>query len=604
MKEPTRREFLGALGGAAVTLPGLGATVPAARAGKRPNVILILSDDQGYGDFGCYGNKQIRTPALDRFYREGLRFSNFYVQPVCSPTRACLMTGRYLYRTGLIDTWVGVSMMRAEEVTVAQALHEHAGYRTGIFGKWHLGDHYPLRPIDKGFDEAIVCKGGGVGQIDDPIDNHYSDPIFYHNGKPEQYHGYCTDIFFDGAMRFIEANRDHPFFIYIPTNVVHEPLEVPDRYAEPYRAMGLEEGVSKLYGMVTNLDENVGKLFRQLQKLGLDENTAVIYLSDNGAGGPRRYNAGLRGVKGQVYEGGIKTPFFVRWPAKLKGGWDIDRIGAHIDVFPTILDICGVSRPAGHKLDGKSLLPLMTGEASNWPDRTLFIQQSRPDANGWNVPRPYTHCAARGQRYKIVMSAPGRETFSRAVGMEGTELYDMEHDPGEEHNIAGEHPDIVFQMRKRYEDWYWDVTKGLEPPVRNLVGTAHENPVTLGTQDMRGPHAHLAPWNWAQAHRMGTTEPNGSGHYEIEVARSGRYEITFRFGPPGAQGLPTMKSGKAYLGIGDVAAAKAIKGGATSVSFAVNLKAGCLRLDPLLTGQRSDGGAVSPFFVDVKCLDI
>jgi arylsulfatase A-like enzyme len=604
VKGPTRREFLGALGSAAVTLPGLGATGAAAGTRKRPNVILILSDDQGYGDFGCYGNQQIHTPVLDRFYREGVRFSNFYVQPVCSPTRACLMTGRYYYRTGLIDTWVGVSMMRADEVTVAQALRKHAGYRTGIFGKWHLGDHYPLRPIDKGFDEAIVCRGGGVGQIDDPIDNHYSDPIFYHNGKPEQYHGYCTDIFFNGAMQFIDANRDDPFFIYIPTNVVHEPLEVPERYAAPYRSMGLDDGVAKLYGMVTNLDENVGKLFAKLQELGLDENTAVIFLSDNGAGGPRRYNAGVRGVKGQVYEGGIKTPFLVRWPGKLEGGCDIDRIGAHIDVFPTILDMCGVTLPVGVKLDGESLLPLMRGETATWPDRTLFIQQSRPDANGWNVPRPYTHCAARGERYKIVMSAPGRDTFSRAMGMEETELYDMENDPGEEHNIAGDHPDIVFQMRKRYEDWFWDVTEGLEPPVRNLLGTPYENPVTLGTQDLRGPHAHLAPWNWVQAHRMARTEPNGSGYYEVEVARSGRYEITFRFGPPGGQGLPLMKPGKAYLAIGDVTAAKEIADGATAVTFNVKLRAGRFRLDPLLTGQRSDGHAVSPFFVGINCLEI
>jgi arylsulfatase A-like enzyme len=600
MKGPTRREFLGALGSAAVALPGLGVPASAAEGGKRPNVILILSDDQGYGDFGCYGNQQIHTPALDRFYREGVRFSNFYVQPVCSPTRACLMTGRYLYRSGLIDTWVGVSMMRPNEVTVAQALSKHAGYRTGIFGKWHLGDHYPLRPIDNGFDEAIVCKGGGVGQIDDPIDNHYSDPIFYHNGKPEQYHGYCTDIFFDGAMQFIEANRDHPFFIYIPTNVVHEPLEVPEKYAAPYRAMGLSEDLSKLYGMVTNLDENVGKLFKKLQSLGLDENTVVIFLSDNGPGGPKRYNVGLRGVKGQVYEGGIKTPFFVRWPERLKAGRDIDRIGAHIDVFPTILDICGVTEPTGLKLDGKSLLPLMTGEAANWPDRTLFIQQSRPDQYGWNVPRPYTHCAARGQRYKIVMSAPGRETFSHSVGMGETELYDIEQDPGELHNIAQEHPEIIFQMRNRYEDWFWDVTKGLEPPVRNHLGTSYENPVNLGTQDMRGPHAHLAPWNWAQVHRLAATEPNGSGHYEVEVARSGRYEITFRFGPLGGKNLPVMKRGTAYLSLGDVTMAKKIADGDAAVAFSANLKAGRFRLDPLLTGQRSDGRAVSPFFVDVK----
>jgi len=604
VKEPTRREFLGVLGSAAVALPSLGEPALTPQKKTRPNVILIMSDDQGYGDFGCYGNKQIHTPVLDRFYRESVRFSNFYVQPVCSPTRACLMTGRYNYRTGLVDTYVGVSLMRPDEVTVAQALSKHAGYRTGIFGKWHLGDHYPLRPIDKGFEEAIVCTGGGIGQIGDPIDNHYSDPILHHNGKLEQYRGYCTDIFFDGAMQFMEAHRDEPFFIYIPTNAVHGPLEVPERYAAPYRSMGLDEDLSRLYGMVTNLDENLGKLFKKLQALGLDENTVVIFLSDNGPGMVKRYNAGLRGIKGQVYEGGIKTPFFVRWPGRLRGGRDIDRIGAHIDVFPTILNICGVAKPADLMLDGESLLPLMKGESSHWPDRILFFQQSRPDSNGWNVPRPYTHCAARGQRYKIVMSAPGPETFSRSIGMGETELYDLEHDPGEQHNLAQEYPDIVFKMRERYENWFWDVTKGLNPPVRNHLGTSHENPVTLSTEDMRGPHAYKAPWNWEQVHRITRKELNGSGYYEVEVARSGRYEITFRSGPPGGQGLPVMKSGKAFLGLGDLTLEQQIEAGAASVTFNANLKAGSFRLVPLLTGQRTDNGVVSPVFVCVKCLEI
>jgi arylsulfatase A-like enzyme len=344
------------------------------------------------------------------------------------------MTGRYNYRTGLVDTYVGVSLMRTTETTLAQALSNHAAYRTGIFGKWHLGDHYPYRPIDRGFERAVILTGGAFNGTDDPPDNRYSDPVLFHDGRPQPDTGYCTDIFFSEALRFIEENRNEPFFVYIPTNVVHGPLQVPEKYAAPYRSMGLDDSVSKLYGMVTNLDENIGNLLERLQALSLEENTVVMFLTDNGGSSPKRYNVGLRGYKGEVYEGGIKTPFLVRWPGKIRGGRDIDRIGAHIDLFPTILDICGVPEPPALKLDGASLLPLLTGEGGAWPDRLLFIQQSRPDVNGWNVPRLYTHCAVRGQRYKIVMSAPGSETFSRPASFGETELYDLERDPGEQHN--------------------------------------------------------------------------------------------------------------------------------------------------------------------------
>jgi arylsulfatase A-like enzyme len=602
MKDQTRREFIGLLSSAAVSLPDIKATEPPGKSGGRPNVILILTDDQGYGDFGCYGNTQIRTPNLDHFHDESVRFSNFYVQPVCSPTRTCLNTGRYNYRTGLVDTYVGVSMMRATETTLAQALSTHAGYRTGIFGKWHLGDHYPYRPMDRGFDRAVTLTGGGFNGTDDPPDNRYSDPVLSHNGKLQPDKGYCTDIFFSEALRFIEENRHQPFFIYIPTNIVHLPLEVPDELAAPYRAMGLNDAVSKLYGMVTNLDQNIGTLLAKLREWGLEENTVVMFLTDNGIAPPERYNVGLRGGKGGVYEGGIKTPFFVRWPGKIRGGRDVDRIGAHIDLFPTILGICGVPIPPALKLDGRSLLPLITGDAGAWPDRLLFIQQSRPDTNGWNVPRPYTHCAVRGQRYKIVMSASGLNTFSRPASFGETELYDLEHDPGEQHNIAPEHPDIVFEMRKHYEDWFWDVTQGLNPPVRNHLGTPKENPIRLATQDMRGPGAAKAPWNWDDVHKMAATEMNGSGYYEVEVTRGGRYEITLRLGPPGVRDIPALKPGKALLSISDVTLEKPIEAGASEITFDLHVKAGPTRLEALLTGQRADGDAVSPVLVDVRFL--
>ena len=240
----TRRDFLGVLGSAAAW-PALDLAAAEGKSRERPNVILILSDDQAYGDFGCYGNPHVKTPTLDRLYGESVRFSNFYVQPVCSPTRACLMTGRYCIRADVLDTWVGVAMMRPDEVTLAQALSQYAGYRTGLFGKWHLGDHYPLRPNDRGFQETLTFESGVMGQTGGPLDNHRIDPILLHNGKHEQYQGYCDDIFFDGAMRFIEANRDHPFFIYLPTQAVHLPLEVPESYAAPYRAKGLSRDVSE-----------------------------------------------------------------------------------------------------------------------------------------------------------------------------------------------------------------------------------------------------------------------------------------------------------------------------------------------------------------------
>lgn len=608
MKEPTRREFLGTLGSAAAALPVMDLAAQGSKR-KRPNVILILTDDQAYGDFQCYGNTKLHTPSFDRLYHEGVRFSNFYVQPLCSPTRATIMTGRYCWRGGVMDTWVGVAMMRPNEVTVARLLSEHGGYRTGMFGKWHLGDHYPLRPNDRGFQETLTFESGVIGQTGGPLDNHRINPILLHNGKHVQYHGYCTDIFFDGAMHFIEENRNHPFFVYIPTQSVHAPLECPESFATPFKAMGLSEPLSKIYGMVTNLDQNVGRLLTKLQALGLDKDTVVIFLTDNGMGTPYRYNTGLRGVKGEVYEGGVKTPFFVRWPGRLQAGLDVSRIGAHIDILPTVLDICGVPKPRGLHLDGVSLLPLLEGRESGWPDRSIFLQSCRPDQDGWELPRPYANGAARGQRYKIVMASPHyqndfpeSQTNARSVGMGETELYDIERDPDEKNNIAAGHPEIIFKMRRQYEAWYWDVMKGLDPAVPNLIGSTHENPVLLAPQDMRGAHARFAPWHWDAVHRMAKTEPHGFGYYVLRVAREGRYRFTLSYGPAGKPGIPIIKQGKAFLGIQGNNREKPLAAGVPSVAFEVPLKPGNCRLDALFTGQRSDTQVVSPFLINVEYL--
>jgi arylsulfatase A-like enzyme len=463
------------------------------------------------------------------------------------------MTGRYNYRTGVVDTYLGRSMMHSDEVTVAEILRA-AGYRTGIFGKWHLGDNYPLRSVDQGFEESLVHTGGGIGQPSDPPGNSYFDPILQHNGKAEKYKGYCTDIFTDAAMRFIERNRSRPFFAYLSTNAPHGPLQIDDAYVSPYKAMGLDDTTARV-------DENVGQLLGRLRELNLDENTIVIFLTDNGPQ-QNRYNGGMRGRKGTVYEGGIRVPCFVRWPEVLKGGRRVDRIAAHVDILPTLLDACGITVPAELSLDGVSLLRLLRGDEVEWPDRTLYFQWHRGDE-----PELYRSCAARSKRYKLV---------------NGNELYDLVADPGEEKNIAGEFPDVVSRMRKGYEEWFRDVsaTRGYDPP-RIHLGTAFENPVILTRQDWRGPRA-----GWGA---------DSLGHWEVEVTRAGTYEIGLRFQRVGSEG-------EACFQLGDVALKKPLEKGAASCQFeSVSLKPGKARLEAWVA---TGGKTVGVSYVDVKRLEL
>jgi len=565
-------------------------------------VILVLTDDQGYGDLGCHGNDKIKTPFLDEFHNQSVRFTNFYVCPLCSPTRASLLTGRYNYRTGVVDTWVGLSMMRPDEVTLAESL-KAAGYKTGIFGKWHLGDHFPLRPVDQGFEECLIHKGAGMGGRANPPDNKYYDPILYRNEKPEQFKGYCTDIFFTAAMEFVENQREQPFFAYIPTNVPHVPLEIRDEEVEPYTAMGLDEITAKHYAMLTNLDWNFGLLMRKLKELNLEEDTIVIFLSDNGpAYGERRYNAGLREAKGSVYDGGIKVPFFIRWPRQLQAGTNIDRIGAHIDVLPTILDMCKIKETDEVQRDGLSLAPLLRASGEAWPDRTLFFQQCRPDSDGIDRPRPFTNCAARNQNYKIVMTAENRrERQTKAIGFEETELFDMIRDPGEKTDISAAHPVIVQDMRQAYEAWFNDVTKDLVP-VHIGLGSPEQNPVTLTNQDLFGPGSATSYSSSSRLSRNPEEEPDGYGVWNVQVFRSGRYRITFRLGPAGTYKNIPLKSGQAVFKLGKTAKTQDIEAGSDRISFELSLTKMKGELETYFTGQRRDGKNITPFFVEVEFL--
>ena len=312
-----------------------------------------MTDDQGYGDFGFAGNLWIETPQLDRLADESATVERFYVSPVCTPTRANLMTGRYNYRTRAIDTYLGRAMMEPDEVTLAEVLGE-AGYATGIFGKWHLGDMYPLRAIDQGFDEALVHRGGGIGQPSDPPggEGKYTDPVLYLNDEERAYEGYCTDIYFDHALDFMSrmVAEDRPFFAYVPTNAPHGPFhDAPEAWYEHYRAADLRgalpdgatdedvDRLARIYAMISNVDDNVGRVLDHLDVLGAADDTIVVFLVDNGPNG-RRYTAGLRGQKGTVYEGGLRSPLLVRWPGRLTAGHAVDRIAAHYDLMPTLLE--------------------------------------------------------------------------------------------------------------------------------------------------------------------------------------------------------------------------------------------------------------------------
>lgn len=493
-------------------------------AENRPNIVLVITDDQGFGDLGCNGNDKIKTPNIDAFSKQGAVLQNFFVCPVCAPTRASLLTGRYNYRTGAIDTYCGRAIMHPDEITLAEVLRD-AGYATGIFGKWHLGDSYPTRPMDQGFQETFVHGSGGIGQPGDAPGNTYFSPLIQHNGKPEKTNGYCTDVFFSAALSFIEKHRAKPFFAYIATNAPHEPLQVDEKRAEPYLKMGLDEKTAKIYAMVENIDENVGKLLERLRALNLEQNTIVIFMTDNGPYGVR-YNANMRGMKGTIYDGGIHVPFFVRWPAKIGAGTRLAPMAAHIDVFPTLLEACGVKPPAV-KIDGMSLLPLLTGAAKELPDRTLFFQWHRGDE-----PILFKDCAARSQKYKLV---------------NGKELYDLEADPAEAKNVAAEKPDIAAKLRAEYEAWFKDVssTRGYAP-IQIWLGDEHENPVSLTRQDWRGP---LASWG-----------PKALGYWEVDVRRAGTYTITVRF-PAGT------KTRSAHFKLGTSEASTTLEAGVRTIVF-------------------------------------
>lgn len=577
---------------------------------KPPSVLLIVTDDQGYGDLGFHGNTMIKTPSLDQLARQSVRLTNFHVDPTCAETRSALMTGKYSCRVGVWHTIMGRSILRRDEKIMPQYFGQ-AGYKTGMFGKWHLGDNYPYRPHDRGFQETLYHGGGGVGQSPDAWGNDYFDDTYLRNGTPEKQTGYCTDVWFREATKFIEKHKQERFFCYLATNAPHAPYNVDPKYAEPYLKQGVPQPMANFYGMIANIDENIGRLLGKLDEWKLSENTIVVFMTDNGTAagvvgqasrlpkGKKKnegergregegerwqgFAAGMRAQKGSQYEGGHRVPCFIRWPQDNSlGSREVSRLAAHFDLLPTLLDLCGLVAQPMPDLDGRSLKLLMHGVDEETWRSTLVVHSQRVDH-----PEKWRKCA--------VMKSSGEHEW-RLV--DGKELYDLRADPGQTKDAATEHPDLVRELREIYEKWWADVSQRF----------GEYSDIPLG--DLAAPVQHLCchdwhpgdpatPWN--QSGQAGVAgDPLVNGLWAVEVAADGNYAFTLRMRP---EGVPyNLPPGKARVQVGDVEGTAEIPAGADSVTIRLSLKkSGHVMLRTWLT--QTDGVSRGAYYVTVHWLE-
>lgn len=547
---------------------------------EQPNIILIITDDQGYGDVGAHGNPMIQTPNLDQLWAESVRLTNFHVDPTCSPTRSALMTGRYSTRTGVWHTIMGRSLMDPNEETVAEVLQQH-GYRTGMVGKWHLGDNYPTRPQDQGFQDVVWHKGGGVGQGPDYWGNDYFDDTYWRGDTPEKFEGYCTDVWFDEAAAFIEKNQDNPFFLYLSTNAPHGPFLVDEKYAKPYTDQGVPDPMDRFYGMITNIDENLGRLRSKLDELDIADNTLLIYMADNGtaAGVSRQedaewkgFNMGMRGIKGSEYEGGHRVPFIVHWPAKgLNDGRDVDQLAAHIDLRPTLMDMLGIDQPAANPIDGTSLRTAIEGDTDVLRDRTVFVHSQRIE-----YPEKWRKSSVMTDQWRLVNQ---------------NELYDVKADPGQENDVAGDHPDVVSELRAAYEGWWTSLSPVFDEYVRIGVDVSEEHPVELMSHDW---HSNNEAVPWHQRHV--TQGLMSNGFWALDFAEAGAYEIALYRWPDEED--QAMQATNARIKIGEMEEAQSLGLDATEATFEVDLEAGPAMLQTWLTSEA--GEEYGAYFVKVR----
>ncbi len=477
-----------------------------------PNIIFVMTDDQGYGDLGCNGNSEIKTPYIDAFASQSLNFTNYHVGTTCSPTRAGLMTARNCLRNGVWHTNAGCSLLNQDEETIADVFSS-AGYKTAMFGKWHLGDNYSFLPEQRGFQETFYHKGGGVGQTPDYWGNDYLDDTFFRNGIPEKTLGYCTDVFFDEALLFIEKHKETPFFCYLSLNAPHSPFNVPEKYYEIYRYNdNLLESQKRFYGMISNIDDNFGRLLNHLESLGLTENTIVIFTTDNGTSNGYRYdkkekkwygyNAGMRGTKTSEYDGGHRVPMIMQWKSKgLSSGKLYNGLSAHVDVLPTLAKLANIAYNPKQSIDGIDLSAYIQNDTE--VDRMLVTDTQR---NLW--PKKGKKSCVMYGNWRLV---------------NGDELYNMSNDPGQKLNIIIDYPKIAKSMAHFYDIWWEEASKEFRysyidifPNTTNVL-TAHDvyvNSITAWHQkDIRSGNAYEL------------------GNFHIDVKKAGNYELILRRWP-------------------------------------------------------------------------
>ena len=547
---------------------------------ERPNVILIITDDQGYNDVGAHGNSMIQTPNLDELWAESTRLTNFHVDPTCSPTRSALMTGRYSTRTGVWHTIMGRSLLDPGETTIAEVFANN-GYRTGMVGKWHLGDNYPLRPQDQGFQEVVWHKAGGVGQASDYWGNDYFDDTYWRGDTPESFEGYCTDVWFSEAIDFVERHQEDPFFLYLSTNAPHGPFLVDEAYSQPYADQGVPAPMDAFYGMITNIDENLGLLRQRLAELGLSDNTLLIYMSDNGtAAGQERdiedhdgwkgYNAGMRGIKGSEYEGGHRVPFIAHWPAGgLNQGSDLNQLAAHIDVLPTLVDLADLNFEVDRSIDGISLRGVLEGEEESF-DRTVFVHSQRIE-----YPEKWRKSSVMTNQWRFV---------------NGTELYDIQEDPAQQNDIAADHPEKVEELTAAYDTWWQSLMPTFDSYVRIGLGHAAENPVQLVSHDW---HSDNGPVPWHQRHIESGLVANG--FWAVDVEEAGTYEV--KLTRWAAHLNRAMNVTDARIKMGEIEEEMTVSPADDAASFELELDAGPAMLQTWLT--TADGDERGAYFVEV-----
>ena len=559
-----------------------------ASASVKPNVIVVLTDDQGYGDIAVLGNRMIKTPHIDDLHNDSVRLTNFHVDPTCAPSRAAVLTGRYSTRTGVWHTLAGRSLMSPDETTLGEVFQAN-GYRTAMFGKWHLGDNYPLRPEDQGFDHVIRIGGGGVNQTPDYWENDNFDDTYWVNSKPTPYKGYSTDIFFNETMSFINESqaKKQPFFIYLATNAPHSPFTVAERYSKPYLDKGVPKRMSSFYGMITNIDDNLGRLMAHLKKIDLDDNTILVFMSDNGTSGGlekspeagewQGFNAGMRATKGSNYEGGHRVPFFIRWPnGEVKGGRDVNTMTAHLDLMPTLVDLAELNMPDSNAIDGMSLKPLLTSTNAGdikWPNRTLVVHSQKREN-----PKKWSKFAVMNQRWRLTSQ---------------TELYDITLDAGQKNNVANQYPEVVKSLTAQYESWWKTLTPEFEKVVTINIGNASENPSRLTAHDWHADKKDKkAPWNQKSIRKNVYV----NGYWIINVERDGDYEFKlYQWDIPGDKALDAVT---ATLEVGGQQQHVKVDKGARFATIKMSLKAGPQRMKTwMLDSKGKERGA---FYVYVE----